>query len=320
MAIDDVGYCVGVLAQNTPHEGFDPSIVKDMWPKLLATGQMKAAIVEDPLGEIVAFGASVFVTDNFVERLRANSQPLIGRQLMASTYTSRPSICTADELARGNANSGVNIFIIHSGLSDVGGHDVGDPMDGVNFVKAQLLTAFLELHRGYRVSRLMVEAYGQEERLVYEATSFRVLNNYSSFHDWRLLPVPVGSPRPCLFGISREQVMSMKTHILLSLFTCYQPACGFSVNEQRLLQEALEGHTDEELALILDISLSAIKKQWIRIFEKTERNLPGLVFRGGMPTGSTVRGLQRRHVLLRAIRSRPEELTPHCRSRLTVCH
>ena len=99
-------------------------------------------------------------------------------------------------------------------------------------------------------------------------------------------------------------------HPLLPMFGSYAaPRCSFNDSERLLLCEALDGHTDEELALELGVSLSAVKKRWVGILDRVERGRPDVfaAFNRDTPT----RGAQKRHRLLRYVRAHPEELRPY---------
>jgi DNA-binding CsgD family transcriptional regulator len=159
---------------------------------------------------------------------------------------------------------------------------------------------------------VLVEAFSPAERALYEATSFRVIDDYSSFHNWDSLGYLPVNRRPQLYEIRREDVALMATHPLLPLFVYHRPRCGFTTAEQDLIREALEGYTDQELSTRLNLSVSAVKKRWMRVTEKAENAFPHL-FDGRANTrlSPSVRGAQKRHIVLRSIRSRPEELTPY---------
>lgn len=301
MLMEDISRCSEILTTQCQHEGYDPDEVCSNWPALLNCGRLKGAVVDDPKDGIIAFGASVFLKRTVPHPIG----PLVGRRLTKAAFARSSLIATQDDIARGNAGSGVDIFILHSGLWEVAG-SVQEA-----YVKAQLLAAFMELHRGYKVASLLVEAYGSEQRLLYESTSFRELDNYSSFSGWNLLPVPSNSPRPCLLGAARDDVMRLNTSVLLPMFVYRRPRCGFTDIERCLLREALNGGTDEELAVGLNLSVSAVKKRWMNIFEKAEDCLPEVAELRDSSELPVVRGRQRRHVLLRVLRARPEELTPY---------
>ena len=95
------------------------------------------------------------------------------------------------------------------------------------------------------------------------------------------------------------------------LFTYHEPILGFTRSEQRLLEAALRGLTDDELALELDVSISAVKKTWRSIYSRVEGSgaaiLPELPEDRADPND---RGRGKKHRLLNYVREHPEELRP----------
>jgi len=71
----------------------------------------------------------------------------------------------------------------------------------------------------------------------------------------------------------------------------------------------LHGETDEELALDLGVSLSAVKKTWAHIYERTSAYLPD-VCPACEPSGAAERGKEKKQRLLSYLRDHPEELRP----------
>jgi DNA-binding CsgD family transcriptional regulator len=298
MMPEDVPACARLGAEKTPHERMDPSLVCQLWPKLLKSRRMKAAVVEDNRHRIIAFGASTFLTRDFAQQLQLLPLPFISKQVIEAETTQSPKICAIDEIATANATSGLTVFILHSGLSDA-----TDNAEQVYVAKAQLLTAFFELHRGYNINNFMAEPFGAEELAVYLDTGLQRASGYSSA-DY-VLP---GSPQPHLLCLSRADALQLTTTALLPLFLYRKPRFRFNSSEQNLLLEALQGRTDEDLAARLHLALSTVKKQWARVFEKAEVFVPEL--RSPKPIQQSSRGPQRRHALLRILRDHPEELTP----------
>src|SRR5215475_13015188 len=86
---------------------------------------------------------------------------------------------------------------------------------------------------------------------------------------------------------------------------------GFSPGEQRLLLTALLGGTDEDLADELGISLSAVKKAWLSIYERVSIYDPKLVpSPAPNEEGIPERGKMKKHRLLAYLHDHPEELRP----------
>lgn len=210
-----------------------------------------------------------------------------------------PGLRDLGTIAQCNANGGLNVFIVHSGVPEFRpGEDVLD-------LKAHLMAAFIGLHKGYQIKRVMVEAFGLKELAFYAIASL--------FHPLKSYNLTLQASRcSFLLELTRKDVTSMPTHPLLPIFAYTHPRCFFAPGEKELLERALEGNTDEELAIDLGLSLSAIKKRWARIFERSEGCIPDFVSASRQQSKiDHGRGAQRRHLLLRYIRTHPEEVAPY---------
>jgi hypothetical protein len=161
----------------------------------------------------------------------------------------------------------------------------------------------MNVHAGYNIARVMVEAFGDEERSMYvDGSGFRVLNDYGA-HGNDLAAKPTQAP--CLVGITRDDVLSMAMHPLLPLFRYWPPPqVFFSAAERALLRRAADGHTNEVLASHLGISVSAVKQRWVCIFARMERTNRDFFAIGGYGSGSS-RGGQKRDIVLRYVREHP---------------
>jgi hypothetical protein len=111
-------------------------------------------------------------------------------------------------------------------------------------------------------------------------------------------------------GLTRELVARSPGSWAGSLFDCEPPRFGFSRSQQKLLQSAIAGATDEELASELCVSPSAVKMAWNAIYERASSFFPNLAENGHNDGGSQARGKQKRHHLLAYLREHPEELRP----------
>jgi hypothetical protein len=96
-----------------------------------------------------------------------------------------------------------------------------------------------------------------------------------------------------------------------ALFVHQEPGIGFSPGEQRLLEEALHGWTDEELAKELEISLSAVKKAWRSVYDRVDRCSVGILPASCDESENGDRGKGKKQRLLAYIREHPEELRPN---------
>jgi DNA-binding NarL/FixJ family response regulator len=92
------------------------------------------------------------------------------------------------------------------------------------------------------------------------------------------------------------------------LFYHRDPLLQLRDADQELLLAALEGLTDEELCAKLNLSVTAIKKRWISIFERTIYTRPDLFPAVDCQNDGQKRGRQKRHHVLAYVRAHPEEL------------
>ena len=139
---------------------YPTEVVTRWWPLLLKADSLKCVIVERNSGEIVSLGASVFVEDSFARDVVTGTGPLVGARIMASLGAAGSPVATTESIGRANAGSGLNVFILHSGVIEV-------PLSyrsEIAAIKVQLMTGFVTLHAGYNIHRLLVEAFGEEER------------------------------------------------------------------------------------------------------------------------------------------------------------
>jgi hypothetical protein len=105
-----------------------------------------------------------------------------------------------------------------------------------------------------------------------------------------------------------ESVSAAPYSVAATLYRYQPPVLRLRPSEQRLLAAALAGKTDSELSADLGLSIEAIKKRWMSIFERVDKFKPGIL----TPTDvdSDGRGPQKRHRVVAYIRMHPEELRP----------
>jgi hypothetical protein len=113
---------------------------------------------------------------------------------------------------------------------------------------------------------------------------------------------------PFVLGITREIAQQSPGSWLASLFDYRAPILFLTPAEQNLLGCALSGGTDEEMAEVLAISTSAVKKCWQSIYTRVGLRLPTLLPDDGYDGGK--RGAEKKRRLLSYLRSHPEELRP----------
>ena len=82
------------------------------------------------------------------------------------------------------------------------------------------------------------------------------------------------------------------------------------MGEQQLLQRALLGETDSEIAALLRLAPDTVKTRWRTIFERVAGCAPDLLPSADAGQAAPRRGVEKRRLLLRYLRDHPEELRP----------
>ena len=263
----------------------------------------KSALVErfsSGKSEIVGFGISVFVMLKFAEAEIVNPQPGLNKRIIESIDGGRPVIATFNELRRANTQGNLQQVILYTSWKRA----ALTPKE-VGIVRYLLPSAYQKLHAGYRFGRILTELVDTGD--LQHAADIRALPIVSRFEEFHS-----AHPDSCW---NRERGLAMADGESLSadpasigngLFQHRRPVFGFTAGEQKLLERALEGGNDHELAQQLGRTVPAIKQRWAHIFERVARIAPELC-----PIGAgDKRGPQKRNQILTYVRENPEELRP----------
>jgi hypothetical protein len=273
----------------------------------------KGIIFEESQGsKITCLGAglAVFVTDDFIQELKATPFFWLGPELVKRITRGSSPLQSDLQVRDANSTTGLNVVVWHNSVHPVDLRRVE--------VGTRIMAAFEEQHRGYRIR----EVIGQADCLEH----FEAMCNAGGLGFDRLknqyTEVSAGSVQdlgeePRNVGGAREIAFRIGGSWLWSLFLYERPVFCFSRSEQRLLRSALEGGTDSDLSDELGVSLFAIKKMWRAIYDRVAACHPGLV-PGNSPADAWVqdRGKQKKQRLLPYVRKHPEELRPVSRKLL----
>ena len=152
-----------------------------MWTHLLLQGRAISGVVEarEPgKPQIVGFGSSVFVTDQFVNDARTTQSPYWPCQFL-TRWMQRPCpILDQRQVEIANAGEGPNLLGLHYGWSN------GVlPAEKCCQVRSRLLEQFRDSHRSYNIKGFIKEIYGTEERDRYLRLGTAVRTDYAQFDD-----------------------------------------------------------------------------------------------------------------------------------------
>jgi len=260
--------------------------------------------VEDGKEIVLAVGAAVFVTDEFLLSEKSAPQPGLPERVLHSALKPGTPVLSLPEICRDNERHGLNVVIVlHEWDRNSVDVDLGRE------IRIHLVKTFLSDFRGYRLREIVSEGIEEEVRWAVGGGGFVLRDSYDDWYRTRTEP----SPRRYLIGITREEALAVESSVLSLLFHYRTPVCGFTPAERRLLQVALTRETDAEIASALGISDSAVKKRWVAIFDRVATRLPDLLAvqgPGRSVPGEVTRGPQKRHKLLAYLGEHAEELRP----------
>ena len=93
------------------------------------------------------------------------------------------------------------------------------------------------------------------------------------------------------------------------MFMFREPILDFTDNQKMVLDLAVEGYSDKEIAEILGLSANAVRMRWRGIYEKMQAVLPD-IFTDVEDNGAG-RGQEKRRMAIHYVRDHPEEIRPH---------
>ena len=281
--------------------------VSRLWGQWLRDGVMTAHIIEHHRStqtKTVGLGAVVFVRPEFIEDALRKNQPYVRRQLIEQTLAGNRVVVTPEEMRAQNRGDGLTLLFL------------SDPSDNqqlteeeCRLVDAKWSEALYEL-RGCNFQTLWHEAYGSRALRLSTGCGLSVRRDWSDY--WSGAATPPDNERPYLLGMSKAEALERPGTHASFLFLHVRPQFEFTARQQELLQQAIGGATDEELASELKVSASAVKKRWISVYERVSDALPGWL--ESAATAET-RGSEKRRHLLNYLRQHPEELHPACATR-----
>jgi hypothetical protein len=266
-----------------------------VWKGFLHEPSFLANVIESerPLAghKIVACGMGVFVTKTFADREIKAPQPGLNARIIAGVAMEESILLSRAQIAAGNAGEGID-FVNMYGMWREGIMNA----DQLAEVQALLGTSFVEHFAGYRFNRVLKEAVGQSSIALARATgTYRIVAEFKKSES-------------ALAVATRESVLTAPYSVAAALYRYQAPELHLRPAEQSLLAAALVGKTDAELSEDLGLSIEAIKKRWMSIFDRVDEFKPEILSRA--EADSDGRGPQKRHRVVAYIRTHPEELRP----------
>lgn len=267
-----------------------------VWRELLGEVSFHGNVIESerPIAgrRIVACGIGVFVIGTFVDREIQNPKPGLNSRIIAGVAAGESLVLNRAQIGEGNANKGVDFVNMYGTWRD--GILNADQLAEVH---ALLGTSFVEHFAGYRFNRILKEAIGHPRIALARATgTYRLIAEFQETES-------------AMVVASQESVLTAPYSVAAALYRYQKPVLRLRPAEQKLLSAALTGKTDAELSAKLGLSLEAVKKRWMSIFDRVDEFKPEIL--NNPLTESEGRGPQKRHRVVAYIRNHPEELRPY---------
>jgi hypothetical protein len=284
----------------------------NFWGKILAGRLAMSQVVVDsgrPKGKnIVGFGMSFFATRDFAREARTTLPPFLSQQVLRRWKKGKRHSPFLDpqEVARFNAHGGLSVVTLHYGVEPRKFFLLELP------ARLKMFDGWKSLYSGFRIFEYLHEVYGQGEKKNMLSTGCVVRRDYAEALN--LSPL-VRDTRPFLTGIDAGEAVK-KPSVPISFFIFSPPRFGFSQGEQDVLEKALGGEIDRDIAPALRLTVWAVDKRWQRIYAKVEKVEPSILGPAGKKNDMEYQKTRRRF-LLDYLRDHMEEMRPYAPDRPT---
>lgn len=291
----DLSECLDIQPECLGDQVVDRRTALRVWKDFLDAPSFLANVIESerPLAghRIVACGMGVFVTKSFADQEVRSPKPGLNSRIIAGVAAGESVVLSQEQIASGNAGEGIDFVNMYGTWRE----GILNP-DQLAEVHELLGTSFVEHFAGYRFNRVFKEAIGASNIALARATgTYKLVAEFQESKSALMVATP-------------ESVLTAPYSVAAKIYRYRPPVLHLRPAEQRLLVAALSGKTDAELSTELGLSIEAIKKRWMSIFDRLDEFKPEILSRDG--EDSDGRGPQKRHRVVAYIRTHPEELRP----------
>ena len=312
----DFGWCVSILRDGFEHRPDLRSHLPRIWGNLLRDDAITMVVLEDKDrgGALVAFGATVFVSDRIAEKVMAEPKPHLAVAVLERELQERARpILRAPDIRRSSANTGLNLLILH--YSEViNGYSEEDCL----VIRDTMVFGLLESHRRNHLKLLLYEFYGEQDLAFMKDSGARVVSDFKDWYEGNGLPLPQSQDRPYLVAADKDTTRKRPAAWLSWLFFSSPSRVRLTPSEQKIASRALAGETDAELTLNPIVSSNTVKRHWRSIYKKVALAKIDLIppellkiERDHLSSNGDAILKKKRPFLLNYLRQHPEELRPH---------
>jgi hypothetical protein len=316
MRQEDIPACIELVASHPAIAVRYHNRLNDLgaaWSRLIPSEAANLVILEElasSKSEIWGITGAVFVDDDFIREVKKPPFFWIGAELARRVNSLESPVLSEKQIRDANSTDGLNILVLEGHIRP------GNALWTETYYSG--VSAFFEHYRGYRIKELIGSQADNPQFLDSMIKSGVMLLNPDGC-SWTDSPTDLEGivAKPHIIGLPREIAANKPGSWFSSVFDYRLPRFGFTRRQQQLLMSAFETHIDERLAEKLGISLSAVKKMWLDIYDRVGSFDPELALDHTDATRlETKRGKEKRRQLLSYLRGHPEELRPFSKQRL----
>ena len=316
MTPDDVE---GVIALYVREYPFPPELERDLSRTLrlfLKEQPVRAGVVErlrQPGGtwELAAFGFGCFLCDALAERIFVEPFPFLSMHVLDALRQGRPEqvLLSYEELKKRQKMPPPRLdLFVPAWVQDNYELESEDTWQ-LLYEGYALLDNYMS---GLRLRSVVIEGRKVHAPMLQAAGVARVID---------LEEKVVHSPYAALMQDARYKPLVHGVHTVEDfrnkpagtpvgkMFLFREPVLDLSDGQKAVLELALEGYNDNDIARFLSITGNAVRMRWRGIYEKMQAVLPG-IFREDGAEDETARGYEKRRQAVNYIREHPEEIRP----------
>lgn len=309
----DLAWCSSILDDGFENRPELHSKLPDIWKELLEQDALFMAVLEDQdrSNQLVAFGATTFISDRFLAEALSNPKPHLAVQLLEREAMRRNrAISRPDETRKQSMENGLNLLILHYS-------EVVDPysQDERDIIRDTMVFGLLETHRGHNLKHLLYEFYGEHDLPFILESGATLVTDFKDWYRSKGLCIPEPHRHPYLVVVNHDIKRQRRGSWMSWLFYSSKTRLRFSPAEQKIATRALAGETDAQLAHNPEISPNTVRRHWRSMFKKVEAAGITLIPPELIEQEKKVRLFtghkKKRPFLLNYLRQHPEELRPH---------
>lgn len=278
---------------------FEPSLwerLPDILGELLEMKRIRITAVENGQSRVRMLGVCTFVDPLHFREALERRDSSVHNAIFGMAAAGRMPFLSQKQVAQANAE-GTLISLTFSGMPEIDLCAGPKTTDDVLLLTATT-HSFRFFHEGFQIRESWQEWALPLAKEFLVNTGFRII---------RERPCPDGSPS-WLFRFTADDARANPGSGITIPILAHRPVLGFTRAEQELLEYSLLGHSDAEIARLLDLTEDGLKKRWRAVYRTVEQSEPGLC-----PTDAAPHF--KRKLLLDALRFRLEEIRPYAAHR-----